>query len=126
MNSVLNKIRFMCPACDVRLKALTRAAGRESNCPACKSPIVVPMALVHRPSATAFPSYVQSPVAPPPVASHPTVPVEIQMPAQLGAIKAQVSQETANASTLVVVGGAMVAIGVAVATYVFSGGRKIS
>jgi hypothetical protein len=126
MSPTLEKVRFKCPVCERPLKAFTSVAGQEKNCPACKKRIVVPTALVKYPLSGATPVYVQQPVARPPVHAQPTVPVEIQMPGELGAFKAQVTQKTANDLTLVATGGGVLAAGVALAFWLLSGGRRMS
>ena len=41
-NDATKKIRFQCPACEVKLKAPASRAGSQFACPKCSEPVTVP------------------------------------------------------------------------------------
>ena len=43
-NDATTKIRFQCPACEVKLKAPASRAGSQFACPKCSEPVTVPAA----------------------------------------------------------------------------------
>ena len=107
-------IKFRCDECDAGLKTGTQQGGKPFRCPRCEAPGTVPMtrALVPVPKAHVVPL--------PPRAKKRKkagVPVRLRLPGELGGMQARVTQKTADSMATTMLGGILVAIGVALAAF---------
>ena len=107
-------IKFRCDGCDAGLKTGAQQGGKPFHCPRCEAPGTVPMtrALVPVPKV---------PMAPVPRRAkkrkNAGVPVRLRLPGDLGGMQARVSRKTADSMATTMLGGILVAIGVALAAF---------
>ena len=104
-------IRFPCPACNRQLTIKAPLRERQSKCPACSTPLLIP---AMAPVPVVIPREHIPFVLP---ADYPeaTVPVNLGMPRGMGSLQTKVTQKTADHMASTWLGGVLVVIGVVIA-----------
>lgn len=124
-------VKFHCQFCGAKISAMDSLAGQSRPCPNCSSRVTVPteqLPAVRPPVKTAPNGAVALPSSQDPSqmlsqsqgfgmtmapsqADSELIPIEMQIPGNLGGIKAQVDKKTGGTLVSVFTGGVMVAIG---------------